>query len=114
MDPELKDRWTTKLRSGDYQQGKGALRRRGKGRDLFCCLGVLCEIAVEDGQVHLLEQPEVVGGNYIYNEDAGVLPMGLEAWSGITSPDQRQELMDMNDEKGKTFLEIADWIDENL
>ena len=32
--------WMDALRSGKYEQGKGALRRDGK----FCCLGVLCDV----------------------------------------------------------------------
>lgn len=113
MEAELKSRWTAKLRSGDYLQGKGALRKRGTYQDLFCCLGVLCEVAVEDGRVHRSETPEVVGWNYNYNEEGGVLPIELESWSGIDL-DDRQELMSMNDDAGNTFEEIADWIDQNL
>jgi hypothetical protein len=113
MNPELKSRWTTKLRSGDYPQGKGALRKRGEEQDLFCCLGVLCEIAADEGVVHRSVRPKNVGWNCDYNEEGAVLPIELEAWSGI-SLDDRQELMDMNDMQGKTFMEIADWIDANL
>jgi hypothetical protein len=114
MNPELKGRWTAKLRSGDYLQGKGALRKRGEERDLFCCLGVLCEIAVEDGEVVRSETPEVIGWNYRYAEEGALLPIELEGWSGIASYDDRRKLMDLNDSKGKTFAEIADWIDANL
>jgi hypothetical protein len=113
MNPERKSRWTTKLRSGDYLQGKGALRKRGEEQDFFCCLGVLCEIAVDEGAVHRSEEPEVVGWHYSYDEEGGVLPIELEEWSGI-GPDDRQGLMTMNDTEGKTFPEIADWIDANL
>lgn len=113
MDLELKTRWTTKLRSGEYRQGKSALRKRGVEQDSFCCLGVLCEIAVEDGKVHRSETPEAVGWNYSYDEESAVLPLALEYSSGI-NPGARQELMDMNDVQGKTFSEIADWIDANL
>ena len=113
MNPELKSRWIAKLRSGEYLQGKGALRKRGEEQDTFCCLGVLCEIAVEDGKVRRPEQPKAVGYNYSYDEEGGLLPVGLHTWSGICL-DDRQELMDMNDTQGKTFEKIADWIDENL
>lgn len=113
MNPELKARWTARLRSGDYLQGKGALRKRGEEQDFFCCLGVLCEIAAEDGKVVRSEQPKFVGSHYSYDEEGGLLPLELELWSGI-NPGARQELMDMNDRKGKTFPEIADWIDKSL
>ena len=113
MNPDLKARWTTKLRSGEYLQGKGALRQRAEERDLFCCLGVLCEIAVDEGAVHRSEKPGAIGWHYSYDEEGGVLPIGLEEWSGI-SFDDRQDLMNMNDAHGKTFSEIADWVDANL
>ena len=113
MEAELKSRWTARLRSGEYRQGKGALRKLGKDSDSFCCLGVLCEIAVEDGKAHLSKQHEVVGWNYNYNQENSLLPIELHAWSGICL-DDREELMSMNDAAGKTFEEIADWIDENL
>ena len=113
MNPELKASWTTRLRSGKYRQSKGALRRRGEEFDTFCCLGVLCEIAVEDGKVNRPEKPEFVGYNYKYDGESGLLPLELEGWSRIDF-DDRQTLMDMNDIHGKTFEEIADWIDANL
>jgi hypothetical protein len=45
MPKEIKDKWLTALRSGEYQQGKGMLCNENK----YCCLGVL-EMAV-DGRV---------------------------------------------------------------
>lgn len=35
-----RDRWVEALRSGEYQQGPGFLKRNGR----YCCLGVLAEI----------------------------------------------------------------------
>lgn len=43
------DLWTTALESGEYTQGKGYLRKSVDGEDEFCCLGVLCDIAIKDG-----------------------------------------------------------------
>jgi hypothetical protein len=45
MNPKIKQRWTSALRSGEYQQGRAALRvslRDGTIR--YCCLGVLCDL----------------------------------------------------------------------
>ena len=44
INPDIKERWLTALRSGEYVQAEGELRR-GDG---FCCLGVLCDILSED------------------------------------------------------------------
>lgn len=43
---ELVRRWVDALRSGDYCQGKGALRRQlADGTCVWCCLGVLADVA---------------------------------------------------------------------
>lgn len=45
MDPVVARLWADALRSGKYDQGQGVLKSRIDSR--YCCLGVLCEIAVE-------------------------------------------------------------------
>lgn len=46
-DQEIMREWVDRLRSGEYEQGQGRLRID----DRFCCLGVLCEIALEQGAI---------------------------------------------------------------
>lgn len=45
MDPEIKKRWVSALRSGEYDQNKHSLRSEEGG---YCCLGVLCDIVKDD------------------------------------------------------------------
>lgn len=81
--PEVKAKWTAALRSGTYTQGVGQLR---DSADNFCCLGVLCEIAVEEG---VIPPAKVSSGwtNYAYgNPEAadirtGVLPASVQSWA---------------------------------
>lgn len=40
MNKKIKKLWLKALRSGEYKQGKLALRIKNK----YCCLGVLCDI----------------------------------------------------------------------
>lgn len=47
LKPEIKAEWLKRLRSGEYPQGRTELN----GRNGLCCLGVLCEIAAEQGIV---------------------------------------------------------------
>jgi hypothetical protein len=127
MDPQIKARWTAALRSGDYTQGHGRLRQIGPGKDYFCCLGVLCELAHEEGAVsRFLNEGS---SRYVYSggyNDASptTLPAVVRNWAHM-SPVHNQAvntLMEMNDGTKKpdgsygiyTFSEIADWIDENL
>jgi hypothetical protein len=45
MNSEIKKAWVEALRSGEYEQGFGALNITGK----YCCLGVLCDLAAKRG-----------------------------------------------------------------
>jgi hypothetical protein len=102
MDPELKRQWVAALRSGKYRQIAKSLRKSVNGRNRFCCLGVLCEIAGEE---------KVRGG---YKDKRG------EWRTGTLSPEQTDRLglpvqimhnlIDLND-MGKSFVEIADEIE---
>src|SRR6202034_2277081 len=44
---EVRELWVKTLLSGEYKQGTDYLQKDGK----FCCLGVLCEIAVKKGVI---------------------------------------------------------------
>ena len=102
MDQVVKQKWVEALRSGQYLQGKNAL----KTDDKFCCLGVLCDI--------LYPEQWIRDGGYslIWGEDSGLPPELRDS----LSIDRKQEdiLIQLNDEKGKDFLQIADYIEQNL
>lgn len=44
MRPDVKAKWITALRSGEYRQGRGSLREH----DAYCCLGVLCDLHAKE------------------------------------------------------------------
>jgi hypothetical protein len=100
VNPELKAKWVEALRSGKYQQARGKLRKGEK----FCCLGVLCDLVDSskwsrsrwDGELRLPPNPLIV-------------ELGITTQFSYYST----ELSNMND-KGKTFPEIADYIEANL
>lgn len=74
MKQEIIDRWIAKLRSGEYTQTNGFLQNTVDRLDRpvgYCCLGVLCEIAVEDG---ILSKETWDTGSIAYGteEDFGV------------------------------------------
>lgn len=124
MKQEIKDEWVTELRSGDYEQSRMRLRRRNdQGTDEFCCLGVLCEIAVK----HQVIAPAVLnefGNDYTYfdgdERHSAYLPDSVVAWAELPNTDPkvqlptggRESLVHMNDE-GQSFDRIADVV-ENL
>ena len=128
MKKRIKKLWTEALRWGGYEQGAGVLRRD----DSFCCLGVLCDLAVKEGIV-----TEHVEGNYSlsrysYGDDDDrrdvVLPNAVVDWA-FTKHELRAQgsyarksdpkigkyaASNWNDHQGKTFPEIADLIEEHL
>ncbi len=96
MNPKLKEKWVTALRSGNYPQSKDVL----KSPDGYCCLGVLAEISgmfnskfdgfdAVDGCTTLLP-PEV-------------MPRSIQG-----------RLAQMNDDESLSFAEIADYIEKEF
>lgn len=112
MNPEIKAKWLTALRSGEYKQGVGYLRQAD---NTYCCLGVLADIAVKEGvcEAPFLKSDSLVP-HWTYDGMSGDLSVELERWSGISGNSTQVNLMTMNDDDGYSFDAIADWIEENL
>jgi hypothetical protein len=119
VNPEIREQWTTALRSGDYKQGKTALHIKADADreepERFCCLGVLCDLAYKAGAVERND----LHGEYAYGARRGLnaayLPREVIAWAGMpdgrgTRPTGGAALFILNDE-GSTFAEIADIIE---
>jgi len=122
MNKSWKRKWQEALRSGTYKQGEGALLRNV---DKYCCLGVLCDIMKDNKHVDWREEYGkgcIVSldneGNKEYN--SGKLGADLLKFLGITDK-QEQLLVSFNDNYkrrtcliGRSFNQIADWIETNL
>lgn len=114
MNPEIKATWYEALRSGDYEQGTSFLHRY----DEYCCLGVLCELAVDAGvtqQFMGTEEGITAYGPARDFSDQSLLPGDVMAWSGMNHK-ETGVLMGINDSTDPTydFKQIADWIEVNL
>ena len=120
LNPEIKAKWAAALRSGVYQQIIGSLANRTNGR---CCLGVLCDLAVEAGIARTLPVP---GRSYISyvsvtdpsDHDSGLLPSAVVRWAGLdrSNPIIRglhENLSGLNDH-GLSFTDIANHIEREL
>jgi hypothetical protein len=114
MNPEVKRLWVDALRSGEYQQGQGALFT-GEG---YCCLGVLCEVAIKAGLE--IEKSKRDSEHWLYDGEAAWLPQSVEKWAGLpdASPDvslgfERRGLVQMNDGDLAPFSAIADAIEND-
>jgi len=112
-------RWVKALRSGEYKQTQGTLRRVPKGSDAarFCCLGVLADLEIDGkwGEPHgskgdtlfaARDGSRVTGFlSKAHNYEVCVVP-----W---LDTEFTEELADLND-SGASFAEIADRIEEAL
>ena len=115
MNAKIKAEWVAKLRSGDFEQGKGRLRTDSCA---YCCLGVLTHLYVEEFGDH--------DNDFI--DGFKVLPAEVAAWAGLSRHDpvvqyQRDGMDDkplpctlaaLNDTTGLTFEELADVIEAQL
>lgn len=127
LKPEIKALWIEALRSGEYEQGQEYLNSE-KG---FCCLGVLCDIAIKEGVIpDWREKPEpqaygqgheLIAVKWVLGS-ASLLPREVHDWAGLKRDDEFStlgylgdgtSLASMND-NGSTFAEIADVIEEKL
>ncbi len=118
MKPEIKQLWVSSLRSGEYKQGKYVL----KVNDLFCCLGVLCDLHrkhsdnPKEWRKIIINEKESIH----YNSSTTTLPKVVSDWAGLSSFNpiikelgEIMTLAELND-SGKTFIEIADIIEKYL
>lgn len=102
MDPEFKAKWLAGLRSGEYEQGRGALRRQG-----YCCWGVACDL-IDPSWI------QSVGGAWRHDGMVGLPSIRTAARMGLTDDITILKVLSGMNDQGKTFLEIADYIEEHL
>jgi hypothetical protein len=100
-----RDQWVSALRSGNYPQCQQVLVEGNEASPSYCCLGVL-------GVTVLGYQPRQLNDTFEGAVDfrageayAKVLP--LTGWEAST-------FYRMNDQEGKSFDEIADWIEKHV
>lgn len=125
MDQGIKARWLAALRDPGSRQTTKVLGRVDGTR---CCLGVLCDLAVQDEVIPPpIPSPEAVAGEpdaLAYGAAAqgdlaegdvseGYLPDRVHTWARFGISDDAHRLADMND-SGRTFAEIADHIEDTF
>lgn len=131
MNESIKDRWVSRLRSGDYPQTTGFLRTDSG----FCCLGVLCDMYIEENankcqwnqhhdedtyylfDVNDFLPFEVMSWAGMHTYDGKFLPVEVMTWAGMATPDGASDndgnsLSKYND-LGWSFDDIADKIEQD-
>lgn len=119
MNPVVRDAWADALESGDYLQDQNRLVNVYQGTPRHCCLGVLCELAVEAGILEYDYDHENYVATLPDGSDAtyqSTLPEVVSRWAGLWSDDPvvdvdgagtRHPLSNCNDTIGLDFIEIA-------
>ena len=114
----FKKAWIKALKSGDYIQGTGALRRSidiNNSEIAYCCLGVACIVAGIP--------EESIDGEFIeYQYDGSDYEKVPEVLHGVADENELAKVLsEMNDncnnEENRhefSFNDIADWINDNI
>lgn len=89
MDKEIKEQWLTALKSGNYKKGKTWLcsvekKPNNQSEIRYCCLGVLCDLAVKNGiRVDLKWDPGLDSEILLYDGKATKLPSSVMYWARL-------------------------------
>lgn len=85
MRQDIKTRWVAELRSG-LPQTEGVLATSKGTDDIpegYCCLGVLCEVAVKDGVVSKYVCDSEDCPDVEYDGEKSTLPAAVMDWAGL-------------------------------
>ena len=125
MNPEIKQKWLDALRSGEYEQTSGALKKvDDEGNYSYCCLGVLCDLVAPDKWVSRENNDETIEFGFTFDSEYfeyGVLPRFIYEEVGLSNNNPviqdakfvRKNIATLND-AGLTFTELADLIEKEL
>lgn len=94
MNEQVKKMWVDALRSGEYKQGQNVLHAfNSVGEERFCCLGVLCDIAVKHNVVARsgeakrnfppIDNLQTAGFSYGWQSAMVDLPVEVIEWAGL-------------------------------
>lgn len=109
---EFAEKWLAALRSGQYQKGRGSLY---KNNNTYCCLGVagaLCDIPTDkleyEGFLNIFR--------FNYDIPLELIDEKEESFANslITLNDGLFNRLYNQESKIHSFLEIANWIEENV
>lgn len=111
MKRAIKEKFIAELRNPKRRKTIGRLR----SSNCFCALGILVDIHIKETK----QKWNKINGYYFQPNDGSGHSLSFEVmeWAGI-GIDQKEEFEDkivsLNDCKGASFTEIADWIEENV
>ncbi len=114
--PEIKKRWVEALRSGEYNQAIGSLRKTlDDGVTVgYCCLGVLCDVVRFDPEIH--GEADMHWDGNRFGGLTAEPPFAIDQYVTVGGSDDWTALIERNDGDGgprRTFTQIADLIERH-
>ena len=132
MNRSVATMWAEALRSGEYEQGDGFLKYvkvLGVDKDdpskdfhvMHCCLGVLCEVAMNEGVPLVEKESHVENDRRLRKFDncLAALPQAVMEWAeirderGCYDDENGCHLDQLNDSMRHSFHDIADVIEKH-
>jgi len=121
MNPLIKAKWVSALRSGEFKQGTMQLRTLD---DKYCCLGVLCALAVREGVIDP-PLPGVQGqftDAYYFDGNKNYVPLSVRQWAGLEDSVggyhvegvETEQVLAVNNDASMPFPQIADIIEKHF
>lgn len=119
MNQEVKEKWVAALRSGKYVQSKLRLKTKYG----YCCLGVLCDLAVKEGICKEYPGEDLHTEEVSFDNRTSILPDSVLRWAGIGSANPNMQiegkiyphtLSECNDSLELDFNQIAEVIEKQL
>lgn len=111
MNPDVKAKWVSALRSGEYKQARRELKSE---TNRFCCLGVLCDL-------HSKTTGDLWSDGGAYLGENALLPEKVRAWAGLgsryggaVSISSTCKALTTHNDCGLSFEKIADAIEAQL
>lgn len=109
MKADLKAKWIDALRSGKYEQGRGALLNDGK----YCCLGVLCEVV----GLEIIATNKLAGDMFpdnSYRRIEGIIGVDVSVLTRRNDGDDSTFRDDEQAIEPHTFEALANFIEANI
>lgn len=113
MNKSIKKKWVAALRSNAYKQGRHFLRTDDDNEQLFCCLGVLCDLHAQE--CGLKWEKADTERFFFYLGHSGLLPQKVANWAETPCVPIINDisLAYINDD-GASFAEIANLVERHL
>ena len=108
-------KWVDALRSGQYKQARFVLHSQilHNGENSYCCLGVACVIAEQNGVIVRRKFDEQLIGGSLYDQPDVLDWLKMKTIVGTYGYTDAKSLALCNDYEGMDFNQIADEIERN-